>query len=171
MLKALYIDAIAYKKKREYEKGVAKFVMRIVPLALAPIFFPVWIVSQILGATRALDKIIIPALQVNNTYQSFLNSMISKTLNLVEGDIRQFLGNDWYYDVFYVHDGLTKMVRQQYIFEFATFITEKIQKKPEDEIVPHYWLDNEFRKWLNEKFKLDLPTGKTLIRHMNKANV
>ena len=40
MLKALYHDAIAYKKKREYKKGVAKFALRAIPLAMAPIFFP-----------------------------------------------------------------------------------------------------------------------------------
>lgn len=27
---------------------------------------------------------------------------------------------------------------------------------------------DEFRKWLNKKFELDLPTGKTLVKHMNK---
>ena len=167
ILKALYHDAIEYKKKREYEKGLAKFAMRIIPIALAPVFFPVWLASQILGATRAFDKIIIPALQVNNNYKQFLKSMVVKTMNLAEGDIKPFLGKDWYYDVFYVHDGLTKMVKEKYIFEFATFITEKIQNKPDDEEVPHYWLDDEFRKWLNGKFNLDLHTGERLVRHFN----
>ena len=169
MLKALYHDAIEYKKKREYQKGAAKFAMRIIPLAMAPVFFPVWLVAQILGTTRALDKIIIPALQVNNNYKGFLKSMVVKTMNLAEGDIKPFLGKDWYYDVFYVHDGLTKMVKEKYIFQFATFITDKIQNKPDDEEVPHYWLDDEFRKWLNEKFNLDLHTGERMVKHFNKS--
>jgi hypothetical protein len=53
MMKALYHDAVEYKKKREYEKGVAKFFARVIPMALAPIFFPVWLIAQILGGTRA----------------------------------------------------------------------------------------------------------------------
>lgn len=166
VLKALYQDAMTYKKKREYEKGIAKFIIRIIPIALAPIFFPVWLFSQIFGATRALNKIIIPTLSMNhNNYNSFLKTLITKTMNLVEGDIKPFLGNDWYYSVFYVHDGLTKMIRQEYIYEFAQFICEEIIKKDDNQIVPHYWLDMEFRKWLNNKFDIDLPIGKVMIRH------
>jgi hypothetical protein len=169
VLKALYQDAIEYKKKREYQKGIAKFVMRAIPLAMAPIFFPIWLVSQILGTTRAVNKVIIPALNMEpKTYDSFLKNLVTKTMNLAEGDIKPFLGNDWYYDVFYVHDGLTKMVRQEYIYQFTLFITEEIQKKDDNLVVPHYWLDTEFRKWLNEKFDIDLPIGKVMIRHKNK---
>lgn len=167
MLKALYQDAIEYKKSREYKKGFAKFAMRIIPLAMAPIFFPVWLMSQILGTTRAVNKIIVPTLNMDHkTYDSFLTTLVTKTMNLAEGDIKPFLGNDWYYDVFYVHDGLTKMVKQVYIYEFTLFICEEIKKKKEEQVVPHYWLDNEFRKWLNVKFDTDLPTGKVMIRHI-----
>jgi len=166
MLKALYQDAIEYKKKREFTKGWAKFALRAIPLALAPIWFPVWLISQILGASRAVNKIIIPALMVKNTnYNIFLINMITNTMNIVEGDIRPLLGKDWYYDVFYVHDGLTKMVRKEYHYEFATFIADKIEKMPDGGEVPKYWLDGEFRKWLNNKFQIDLPIGKVMIRH------
>ena len=168
MLKALYDDAVEYKKTREYRKGIAKFILRIIPIVMAPIFFPMWLFSQIVGTTRALNKIIIPTLNMNHkNYDSFLKTLVTKTMNLAEGDIRPFLGNDWYYDVFYVHDGLTKMIKQEYIFEFTLFICEEIKIKKDDQYVPKYWLDNEFRKWLNVKFGLDLPTGKTMIKHIN----
>ena len=169
MLKALYQDAIEYKKKREYNKGIAKFIIRIIPLMLAPIFFPIWLFSQILGTTRALNKVIIPTLTMDHkNYDSFLKTLITKTLNLVEGDIRPFLGNDWYYDVFSVHDGLTRMIKTEYVYDFALYIIEEIKKKNDDQEVPHYWLDNEFRKWINNKFGTDLPTGKVMIRHKEK---
>ena len=169
MLKAIYNDAIEYKKKREYQKGAAKFAVRIIPIILAPIFFPVWLLSQILGASRALNKIIVPTLNMEHSnYDSFLKTLITKTMNLAEGDIKPFLGNDWYYDVFYVHDGLTKMVKQVYVYEFTLFIAEEIQKKNDNQVVPHYWLDGEFRKWLNNKFDIDLPIGKVMIRHKEK---
>jgi len=169
MLKAIYNDAIEYKKKREYQKGAAKFAVRLIPIILAPVFFPVWLLSQILGATRALNKIIVPTLNMApSTYDSFLATLITKTMNLAEGDIKPFLGNDWYYDVFYVHDGLTKMVKQVYVYEFTLFIVEEIQKKKDNQVVPYYWLDGEFRKWLNSKFDIDLPIGKVMIRHKVK---
>lgn len=172
MLKALYQDAVTYKKKREYQKGLAKFAIRAVPMALAPVFFPVWLLSQILGGTRALNKVIVPTLIMDNkNYDAFLKSFIIKTMNFFEGDIRPVIGRDWYYDVFYVNDGLIKMVRKEHIYEFTFFIAEEIQKKKDNQEVPKYWLDNEFRKWLNNKFDIDLPTGKTMIKHKEKQNI
>ena len=60
------------------------------------------------------------------------------------------------------------MVKQVYVYEFTLFIVEEIQKKKDNQVVPHYWLDGEFRKWLNEKFDIDLPIGKVMIRHKEK---
>ena len=169
MLKAIYHDAIVYKKKREYEKGIAKFVIRAIPMAMAPVFFPVWLISQILGATRAVNKVIVPALNMeHSSYESFLKNLITRTMNLAEGDIKPFLGKDWYYDVFYVHDGLTNMIRKEHIYEFTLYISDVIQKKNDEQIVPKYWLDKEFRKWLNNKFTVDLPTGKKMKKHIKK---
>lgn len=167
MLKALYHDAVEYKKKREYGKGLAKFAIRIIPIAIAPIFVPIWIISQILGTTRAVNKILIPTLSMDHkNYNSFLRTLINKTMIVAEGDIKPFLEKDWYYDVFNVHDGLIKMVRKEHIYEFTIWISEEIQKKPDNQNVPHYWLDQEFRKWLNNKFDTDLPIGKVMIRHI-----
>lgn len=158
ILKALFHDALDYKKNRELKKGIAKFVLRAIPIALAPIFFPVWLLAQILGATRAIDKVIVPCLNLTHpNYHSFLIGLITKTMNLAEGDIKPFLGKDWYYDAFYVHDGLIKMVRQEHIYKFALYVAEIIKQKPDDELVPNFWLDNEFRKWLNTNFDTDLP--------------
>lgn len=173
MLKAIYQDAVDYKKKREYKKGIAKFLVRAIPLMIAPIFFPIWLLSQILGTTRAINKVIVPALRMNS-YDSFLKTAIVRTMNFAEGDIKPLLGRDLFYDVFHVHDGLINMVRKEHIYEFAAFISNEIQNKNDDQIVPNFWLDNEFRKWLNHKFDLDLPTGKTMIRHktnMIKKNI
>lgn len=169
MLKRLYQEANDYKKEREYKKGAAKFIMRIVPILLSPIFFPIWLISQILGTTRAVNKILIPTLRMENkNYNSFLINLITKTMNLAEGDIKPLLGNDWYYDAFFVHDGLINMVRKEHIYEFTNFISSEIQKKDDDLVVPNYWLDTQFRKWLNNKFNLDLPIGKEMIRHNKK---
>ena len=60
------------------------------------------------------------------------------------------------------------MVKQVYVYEFTLFIVEEIQKKKDNQVVPYYWLDGEFRKWLNSKFDIDLPIGKVMIRHKVK---
>jgi hypothetical protein len=169
MLKALYMDAVEYKKKREYTKGFAKFAMRIIPLAIAPVFFPIWLISQILGTTRAVNKILVPTLTMNHiNYKSFITTLITKTMQIAEGDIKPFMEKDWYYDVFYVHDKLIQLVRKEHIYEFTLFIAEEIQKKDDNEDVPKFWLDNEFRKWINIKFELDLPIGKQMIKHISE---
>jgi hypothetical protein len=158
VLKSLFHDALHYKKKRELEKGIAKFVLRALPIALSPISFPVWLVSLILGSTRALDKIIIPCLNTStNDYHSFLKNLMMKTITMAEGDIKPFLGKDWYYDAFYIHDGLIQMIKQEHTYKFATYVADIIDAKPDDELVPNYWLDNQFRTWLNERFSTDLP--------------
>ncbi len=166
MLKKIYQEANEYKKSREYKKGFAKFALRIIPILLSPIFFSIWLISQILGTTRAVNKILTPTLRMENrNYNSFLISFITKAMNLAEGDIKPFLGNDWYYDAFFVHDGLINMVRKEHIYEFTNFICKEIEKKDDNLVVPNYWLDNEFRKWLNNKFNIDLPIGKEMIKH------
>jgi hypothetical protein len=162
MLKKVYKEANTYKKSREYKKGIAKFLLRFVPILLSPIFFPIWLISQILGTTRAVNKILIPTFKMGNkNYNSFLMSLI----NIAEGDIKPLLGNDWYYDAFFVHDGLINMVRKEHIYEFTDFICKEIEKKDDEQVVPYYWLDDQFRRWLNNKFNLDLPIGKEMIKH------
>jgi hypothetical protein len=167
MLKQFYNDAIGYKKKREYKKGFAKFLIRAIPIAIAPIFFPIWLLAQILGTTRAINKILIPTLKMNN-FDSFLKNLIVRTMNFAEGDIKPLLGRDYFYDVFHVNDGLINMVKQEHVYEFAAYISKEIQNKNDDQIVPNFWLDDEFRKWLNSKFNLDLPVGDDMIK--NKTN-
>ena len=62
------------------------------------------------------------------------------------------------------------MVRKEHIYEFTNFITNEIEHKDDNQEVPKYWLDDQFRKWLNNKFDLDLPVGKTIIRNKEKRN-
>jgi len=158
ILKSLFHDAIKYKKKRELTKGTYKFIHRIVPLALAGISFPLWVVSQILGGSRAFNKILIPILKLKQSnYKNFLVNIITKTMDLMEGDIKMFLGDDWFYKVFMVDWGLIKMIRKEHLIKFAEEIAEKMEEKSDDEIVPLYYIENELRTYLNNKFELEPP--------------
>jgi hypothetical protein len=157
-IKALFTDALRYKEKREFIKGVAQFALRAIPILLAPIWFPVWLISQILGDTRAIDKVIVPFLMLSHKdHHSELSVIIKRVMGVAEGDIKPFLGNDWFYDVFCTHGNLIGMIRQEHIINFANYISDVMKNKPDDEVVPKYWLDNEFRQWLNKNFEINLP--------------
>lgn len=95
MLEALWMDAIHYKKKREYIKGTYKFIHRALPMALGPIFFPIWIINMILGSSRALNKILVSTLKVNS-YHNFLVDFVNKTMAVMEGDIRLVMEKDYF---------------------------------------------------------------------------
>lgn len=156
VLKSLFHDALSYKKKRELTKGTYKFLHRAIPMALAGVSFPVWVLSQILGGSRALNKIILPVLKMKQSnYKNFLTNIIYKTMDLMEGDIKMFMGDDWFYNVFMIDWGLIKMVRKEHLIKFAEEIAEIMESKPDEEIVPIYYIENEFRKHLNTKFNLN----------------
>lgn len=158
MLKDIWHDALEYKKKREYIKGGYKFLHRAVPMALGPIMFPVWLIGKILGTTRAINKIIRPVIEVHyHNYNNFLVNLITKTMSVMEGDIRYVLGRDWYYDVFYMNWGLINMVRKEHLLEFAKHMSDKMEKQPDDKLVPRLYMENQFRMWLNNKFNLHPP--------------
>jgi hypothetical protein len=41
--------------------------------------------------------------------------------------------------------------------KFANYMSQLASEKPDDEIVPEYFVENELRHWLNDKFLLDPP--------------
>lgn len=155
ILRSLFSDAIEYKKKREFTKGIYKFLHRAIPLALASVWFPIWVIAQILGGSRALNKILIPVLRMKQTnYKNFLVSLITKSMNLMEGEIKMFMSDDWFYRVFMVDWGLIKMLRKEHILDFANHVSEIMQDMPDEDVVPKYYIENELRIYLNNKFNL-----------------
>jgi hypothetical protein len=167
MLKALHADALKFKQNRELKQGIQKFFWRAIPLALAPVFFPIWIISQILGATRAFNKIMIQVLKMDNHhYHGFILNIINKFMDLSEGEIERFLEEDWFYKSFAIEKGLLNMVKKEHIIEFSYYIIKKIKYQSDDAIVPSYYIENEFRKFLNRRFRLEPPL--LLKRKSNK---
>ena len=49
------------------------------------------------------------------------------------------------------------MLDEKYKLKFARYISNIASEKPDDEIVPDYFVENELRNWLNDKFLLDPP--------------
>lgn len=158
LLKSLFSDAISYKKRREYTKGAYKFVHRAVPMALSFVWFPIWIIAQVLGGSRSINKVIIPALKLkNNKYRNFLINIVIKTMNIMEGEIKFAMGNDWFYSVFMVDWGLIKMIKKEHLLEFAHHVAEIMENEPDDKVAPIYYVENELKNFLNEKFNITPP--------------
>jgi len=156
MLRDLHKEAIEFKERREYKQGVYKFLVRAVPLALAPVFFPVWLIGRILGTARALNKILVPVLKLNNhRYNDFIENLILKVVDVTEGEFERLLVDDWFYKSFAVQRGLILMTRKETIVDFAYYISKKMDYADDNAIVPPYYVENEFRTYLNKKFELD----------------
>lgn len=164
MLRDLHKEAIEFKERREYRQGIYKFLFRAIPMALAPIFFPIWLIGRILGTTRALNKILVPVLKLNNhKYSDFIENILLKVVDVTEGEIERLLVDDWFYKSFAVQRGLITMVRKEHVVHFAYYLSKKMEYMEDKAIVPPYYVENEFRKYMNKKFELDpqLPLKKS----------
>ena len=168
VLKAIHQDAIQFKERREYLSGLYKFFHRAIPIALAPVYFPIWMVQQFLGATRALNKVFVPVMLVKKVnYQNFMSGLIEKVMDITEGDIHHFY-DDWFYRSFAVEKGLINMAKKEAVIDFSYKLAEKMSKEPDYKPVPQYYVENEFRKYLNKEFHLDPPL--TLKVKKKKSN-
>jgi len=158
VLKSIFQDAIDYKKKREFIKGGYKMLHRAIPMALAFVSFPVWLAGNVLGASRALNKILQPLLKNPETnYNKFLVKMIQGTMAVMEGEIKYIMGDDWFYSTFIMDDKLIKMVRKDVLRVFAVELANIMEQEPDDKEVPHHYIENELKIFLNEKFGITPP--------------
>ncbi len=158
VLKSCFHDAIEYKKKRELIKGSYKMIHRAVPMVLAFFYFPLWLVGNILGASRAFNKILQPILMnPDNNYNEFLIKLIKGTIAITEGEIKYVMGDDWFYNAFVMEDDLINMVRKDVLRIFAVELANKMENEPDDKEVPHHYIENELKKFLNDKFDINPP--------------
>ncbi len=75
-----------------------------------------------------------------------------KSFNLVEGELGI---DDPLSKIFFISDGLMTMMNDKYKLKFAKYISDLASEKPDNEEVPDYFVENELRKWVNEKFILN----------------
>ena len=59
--------------------------------------------------------------------------------------------------IFFISDGLLTLMDDKYKVRFARYIAEIASEMPDDLEVPEFFVENELRHWLNEKFLLDPP--------------
>lgn len=149
-LKALVENAKARKILTDVGEGGYKATLRLLPW-----FFPQLAIAGFTGSViRAFNKIFRPALEDTTGYKTWWGKTIMKLFNLVEGDLGI---TDPLSKIFFISDGLLTMLDNREKTKFARHIAEVATQKPDDEEVPEYFVENELRHWLNERFLLDPP--------------
>ena len=124
-------------------------------LRLLPWFFPQLAIAGFTGSLiRAFNKVFRPTLEETTGYKTWWGKTVMKIFNLVEGELGT---TDPLSKIFFISDGLMTMLDDKLKVKFARYIADIASEKPDDEEVPEFFVENELRHWLNEKFLLDPP--------------
>lgn len=124
-------------------------------IRLLPWFIPQIIIAGVIGsAARAVNKIIRPTLEETTSYKTWWGKAVMKSFDMVEGELGI---SDPLSKIFFISDGLMVMMGNKYKVKFARYIAELASEQPDDEVVPEYFVENELRKWVNDKFLLNPP--------------
>jgi hypothetical protein len=126
-------------------EGGYKATLRLIP----------WFIPQLLLAgfaatwVRVANKLFRPTLEETTNYRTWWGKTILKIFDLVEGELN---ASDPLSKIFFISDGLMTMLDDKYKVKFAQYVAQVADEKPDDEVVPEYFVENELRHWLNEKF-------------------
>jgi hypothetical protein len=149
-LKALVDSA----KNERLWKGVGEGGFKAL-IRLLPWFLPQIAIAGFIGSSlRAFNKIIRPTIVETQNYKTWWGKVIMKSFNLAEGELNI---EDPLSRVFFITDGLMTMMDDKYKLKFADYISELASLKSDDEEVPDFFVENELRNWINDKFLLDPP--------------
>lgn len=139
-------------KKLFYDVGEGGYKALI---RLLPWFFPQIAIGGFIGSSiRAFNKILKPTIEETNNYKTWWGRVVLKVMKLAEGDLPI---NNPLSKIFFISDGLLHLMNDKTKLKFANYISELASNKPEDEPVPEFFVENELRKYLNDKFLLNPP--------------
>ena len=147
-LKSLVENATKKRIFKHIGEGGVKATIRLLPWFIPQLF----IAGTIAGAIRAANKILSPSLVETENYKTFWGKAILNSFKIAEGDIHL---SDPLSKIFFISDGLMTMLDDRYKVKFAKHISSIANTKPDDEEVPEYFVENELRKWVNDKFLLN----------------
>ena len=155
MLMAIFKDAQRAKKRQDLKVGVVKALHRILPIALAP-FFPIMaVVGIVFGSTRAFNKILAPILKnASGTYEGFLFDLVNTSMKVAEGEIDV---EDKFTTAFVVSDKLVNALKPEVLKDFSQYLAEKMSNESPDKEVPLHYIENELKKYLNQKYSINPP--------------
>ena len=140
-------------KKRLYKnigEGGYKATLRLLPW-----FIPQLVLAGFTGSIiRAVNKILRPTLEETTNYKTWWGKVVMKSFDLVEGELNM---TDPLTTIFFISDGLLTLIDDKVKVKFARYIADLAYEIPDDQEVPEFFVENELRHWLNEKFLLDPP--------------
>lgn len=149
-LRALVESAKSERLWKGVGEGGFKALIRLIPW-----FLPQVAIAGFVGsAFRALNKIFRPTITETQSYKTWWGKAIMKSFDLAEGELSI---EDPLSRVFFISDGLMTMMDDKYKLKFANYISEIADSKPDDEEVPDFFVENELREWVNNKFLLNPP--------------
>lgn len=156
-LKIIFEEAIKFQKKRDVKKGGVKMVHRLIPIITGGISQFIEFISYILGGSRAFNKLLKPIIKdPGNNYPEFLKKWIMGFMNIMEGDYyKPILGKNRFYKAFVISDKTAFMLDKSYLREFSYYLAEKMSYENDKKEVPHYYIENELKNWLNNKFEIE----------------
>jgi hypothetical protein len=149
-LKELVTAASKTRLYKHVGEGGFKATIRLIPFFLPQLMIP----GVIAGAARAINKILKPGLTETESYKTFWGKSILRAFKIAEGDLDL---EDPLSKIFFISDGLMTMMDDRYKVKFARYVSDLADEKPNDEEVPEYFVENELRNWINDKFLLDPP--------------
>ena len=149
-LKAIVESATKRRIFKHVGEGGIKATIRLLPWFVPQLF----VAGAVAGVARAINKILAPSLIETENYKTFWGKAILKSFKIAEGDINL---SDPLSKIFFISDGLMTMLDDRYKVKFAKHIAELASEKPDDEEVPEYFVENELRRWVNDKFLLNPP--------------
>ena len=124
-------------------------------IRLLPWFLPQVAVAGFIGsAVRAANKVLSPALTETSSYKSWWAKTMLKLFSVAEGDINP---SDPFSKIFFISDGLMNLMNEESKLKFANYISKIADSKPDDEVVPEYFVENELRNWINQKYMINPP--------------
>lgn len=149
-LRALVESATKKRLYKHVGEGGFKATLRLLPWFLPQLALAGFITSTV----RAINKILKPALTETETYKTWWGKAVLKAFDLSEGELHL---NDPLYEIFFISDGLMTMLDDRYKVKFARHIADLASSMPDEQEVPEFFVENELRNWINEKFLLDPP--------------
>jgi hypothetical protein len=161
-LKAIVESATKQRIFKHVGEGGVKATIRLLPWFVPQLF----IAGAIASAIRAANKILAPSLIETENYKTFWGKAILKSFKIAEGEINL---SDPLSKIFFISDGLMTMLDERYKVKFAKHIADIASEKPDNEEVPEYFVENELRKWINDKFLLN-PSLPPKIDHNEDLN-
>ena len=131
-------------------------------LRLLPWFLPQLSLAGFTGSIiRAANKILRPTLEETTNYKTWWGKAIMKSFDLAEGELGI---SDPLTKIFFISDGLLTLMDDRFKVKFARYVAELASEMPDDQEVPEYFVENELRRWVNEKFLLDPPLPPKQVR-------